>query len=138
MLRALEILETIHSQMSFEDVLRLVIAAKAELDLKDTAQVACRLGVARETIIKRAIYHDIGTLIAARARVYSPTDIERLRAVVYTDTEGQGKVGRPIGQTPETIAMVEKMRTMRVRGKTLGTIAEFFGYSESYVSKLLK
>lgn len=132
MLRALEILETIHSQMSLENVLRLVIAAKAELNLKDTAQVARELGVARETVIKRAIYYDIGTKIVRRARVYGPSDIEKLRQLIST------RVGRPVGQTPETVEMIEKMRAMRDNKATLYQIGLSFGYSESYVCKLLK
>lgn len=133
MLKALEILKSIHSQMSKEDILRLVSSAKVELDLKDTAQVARDLGVARETVIKRAIYYDIGTLLAARARVYSLSDVERLRAVIYTDG-----VGRPPGAKPETMVMIEKMQAMRADGATLAKIGVIFGRSESYVSKLLK
>lgn len=127
-LNALKILESIHSQMSLEDVLRLVIAAKKDLDLKDTAQVAEALGVSKATVYKRAGHNNIGTLIAARARVYSPSDVEELRKLIFGYK----------GQQPATLALIAEMRVMRDQGKTLAVIGAAFGKTESYVSKLLK
>ncbi len=127
-LNALKILNDIHSQMNFEDMLRLVIAAKKELDLKDTAQVAEALGVSKATVYKGAARKNIGTLIAARARVYSPSDVEQLRKLIFGYR----------GQQPATLAMIAEMQVMRGEGQTLATIGAAFEKTESYVSKLLK
>ncbi len=127
-LNALKILNGIHSQMKPEDILRLVIAAKKELILKDTTQVAAELGVSKVAVYKRAAYRNVGFLIAPRARVYSPSDIEKLRLLI----------SKYRGQRPETVDMIEKMKVLRKEGQTLDTIGKAFGKTESYVSKLLK
>lgn len=126
-MQAKEILQSITKSMTKAAILAEVSRARAELDLVDTAQVAQRLGVSPVTVHKRAAYHKIGTLIAKRARVYSPKDIEALEKVI----------GRK-GPKETTVEMSQKMRVMRDHGFSLAQIARAFEISESYVSKLLK
>ena len=127
MMKAKQILESIQPHFSKARIFDLINHAIGELDLKDTAQVAALLGVEKATIHKRAAYNKIGHLIAARARVYSPSDVARLRRIIFEYR----------GQRPETIEMVSKMRKMREGKHSLAAIGREFGISESYVSKLL-
>ncbi len=127
-MKAKEILESIKPYMNRARIFDLIARAIDELDLKDTAQVAAALGVKKGTVNTRATYHDIGWKIAPRATVYSPSDVEELRKLIFEYK----------GQQPATLAMIGGMRVMREEGKTLAAIGKEFGKTESYVSKLLK
>lgn len=65
--------------------------ATTGIELLTTAEVARQLGVAPRTIRDQAARHGLGTLLTARTLVFTPAEVERLRARVT------GKRGRPHG-----------------------------------------
>jgi predicted transcriptional regulator len=98
----------------------------------DSHEVARRLGVSNATVRKAAAYYGIGQKIGKMGRVYTPSDVEMLRAKIGP------RPGPKPGYEPGTKAMVSEMRSLREKGLKLKQIGKIFGVGESYVSQLLK
>lgn len=97
-------------------------------ELMDISTVAAQLGHPVENIRMRAQNNGVGTQVGKLGRVYTPVDVEALRALIKAQT----------GPKVKTLKLKAQVEAMKSDGISHVEIARRMNLHPSYIPKLLK